>query len=392
VIRRAIATAALVAIASSGLAACSTGTGGGGYAVTAYFPKAISLYNSSSVKVLGLPAGKVTSVKVIGTRVRVKMRINDSVPLPADVNAALVPLSLIGERYVQLFPAWVHGQARLPGGSVIPEARTSIPVEPDEALAAVKHLLDALDPQATGRLVKNLGDDLQGTGADINGALKGIADVTTSFAAKDDDLVAIIDHFDQFTSTLRTREAALGKVLDGFADTTSLLADERQAIQDLVKNLASVSTTGLDLTSEHAAKLDRDLTILTRVLQSAKQNIGGVRNLLDAAPLLVAGPNLDGTRGLAGAWNPETHALDLRDAASPDAAQLFQALGIPINILCLPIDVNCVVPPSAGAAKPAAVVAPATTVPPARPIVTTPPKKSESWLRRTARSLASVFS
>ena len=34
------------------------------------------------------------------------------------------------------------------------------PVEPDEALAALKRLLDSLDPDATGRLVKNLAEDI----------------------------------------------------------------------------------------------------------------------------------------------------------------------------------------------------------------------------------------
>src|SRR5207249_3449771 len=143
-----------IVLAASGLAACSGGGGGGGYELTAYFDKAISLYPQSSVKVLGLPAGRVKSVKVVGTSVRVRMRINNDVPVPADVKASIVPLSLIGERYVQLFPAWTTGVPRAKSGAVIPLERTSIPVEPDEALAAIKHLLDRLDPQATGRLVK----------------------------------------------------------------------------------------------------------------------------------------------------------------------------------------------------------------------------------------------
>jgi virulence factor Mce-like protein len=380
-----------IAVAASGLAACGGGGGGGGYRLTAYFDKAISLYPQSSVKVLGLSAGRVTSVKVVGTRVRVNMRIDKDVPVPADVKATIVPLSLIGERYVQLFPAWTHGAPRAKSGAVIPLDRTSIPVEPDEALAAIKHLLDTLDPHATGRLVKNLGEDLNGTGPDLNGALKGLGDLTAALADKDEQLVAIIDHFDQFTQTLSTREAALGKVMDGFAQTTGLLADERRAIEGLVKGLASVATTGLDLTSEHAAKLDRDLTVLTRTLQSVNSNIDAVRNLLDATPLLVAGPNLDGTAGLAGAWDPDFHHIDLRSTASPDSAQLFQILGIQPNIVCTPVDVDCQLPAAtttttsgtqANAAKSGAPEA-------AKP--DRAPSKG-GWLKHVARSLAEVFS
>jgi virulence factor Mce-like protein len=379
-----------VALAASALTACSGGAGSG-YQLTAYFDKAISLYPQSSVKVLGLPAGRVTSVKVVGTEVRVRMRINNDVPVPADVKAAIVPLSLIGERYVQLFPAWTRGVARAKGGDVIPRDRTSIPVEPDEALEAIKHLLDSLDPDATGRLVKNLGDDLKDTGPDINGALKGLGDLTSALADKDEDLLAIIDHFDKFTTTLRSREAAIGKVMDGFAQTTGLLADERRAIEGLVKGLASIATNGVTLTSEHAAKLDRDLTVLTRTLQSVNVNIDAVRNLLDATPLLVAGTALNGTGGLAGAWDPDFHHLDLRSSASPDAAQLFEILGIDPNILCLPIDVDCQLPAATTSAGTASgndggAVRATPEVKPDKPA----PKPG--LVRRVARSLAEVFS
>jgi virulence factor Mce-like protein len=310
--------------------------------------------------------------------------------VPADVHATIVPLSLIGERYVQLFPAWTHGEPKAKDGHVIPQSRTSIPVEPDEALAAIKHLLDSLDPKATGRLVKNLGDDLNGTGPDLNGALKGLADLTTTLADKDDQLLDIIDHFDQFSATLATREAALGKVMDGFAQTTGLLADERRAIESLVKNLATVATDGLDLTSEHAAALDHDLTVLTRVLQSVNVNIDSVRDILDATPLLVAGPDLDGTRGLAGAWDPVNHRIDLRNSVSPTVAQLFQLLGLMPNVICTPLDVNCQLPTTTTAPGSAnATQAPAAPGPTVKP--ESPPAKP-GLLKKLSRSLAEVFS
>lgn len=388
--RRAIVGIVVGALAAVGLAACSSSPSGG-YVMTAYFDKAISLYPQSSVKVLGLPAGRVTSVSVVGTKVRVRMRIDKNIPVPANVNATIVPLSLIGERYVQLFPAWTNGTPRAKDGAVIPAQRTSIPVEPDEALAAVKHLLDTLDPHATGRLVKNLGEDLNGTGPDLNGALKGLGDLTQALADKDQQLVDIIDHFDQFTATLATREAALGKVMNGFAQTTGLLADERTAIEGLVHGLASVSTSGLDLTSEHAVKLDHDLTVLTRTLQSVNVNIDAVRNLLDATPLLVAGQKLDGTTGLAGAWDPTNHRIDLRNSVSPQVAQLFQILGLQPNIVCLPADVDCQLPPDVTT----------TTAPPSSSAQSQQPAASPgndhapaapTWLKKMAHSLAEVFS
>jgi virulence factor Mce-like protein len=317
-----------------------------------------------------LPAGTVDKVTVEGRQVRVDMTIDKSVPVPADAHATLVPLSLIGERYVQLLPAWTNGQPRAQDGMVIPIERTDIPVEPDEALAAVKKLLDTLDPDATGRLVKNLADDLQGSGAGLNKALEGVAGLTTTLAEKDQQLLSIIDHFDAFTATLRTKETQLGKVMDGFARTTSLLAEERRQIESLVGGLAQLSTTGLDLVSRHGVRLERDITVLTRVLQSVRTNIDNVVKLLDSVPLLTAGPDLTGRNaGLLTAYDPAVQHIDLRTEISPVLQNLFAAIGLPAAPVCLPIDVNCTPAgmPAAGRAltrtAPAAPPAPAPSTP-----------------------------
>lgn len=331
--------AVVVALTALSLASCG-GDSGEGTHITAYFDRAVSLYPSSSVRVLGLPAGKVDKVTVQGTRVRVDLTVKESVPIPADAEATIVPLSLIGERYIQLTPAYKEGDRKAPDGMVIPLSRTNIPVEPDEALAAVKELLDDLDPEATGRLVQNLADDLEGNGANLNKALEGVAGLVDTFADKDEELVQIIDHFDSFTATLRTKEGQLGRVMDGFARTTSLLAEERRQIEALVGGLADLAGTGLDLVSEHGARLERDLVVLTRLLRSVETNIDTVINLIDAGPILVAGEDLDGKdEGLLASYDPEFQHLDLRTQVSPTLANLFGALGLPV--LCVPVDVDC---------------------------------------------------
>src|SRR3954453_9680743 len=92
------------------------GGGGGTYQLVAWFPRAVSLYPSSQVRVLGLPAGSVDSIEIIGTQVKVSMSMNSDVPVPANVRAVITPQSLIGERYVQLPPAGREGQPKAPDG------------------------------------------------------------------------------------------------------------------------------------------------------------------------------------------------------------------------------------------------------------------------------------
>ena len=77
-LRRSIVAVVAALVMSGGLGACRGGSGS--YRVTAYFPSAISLYPESQVRVLGLPAGHVRSIKVIGTQVRVVMSIPKDIP------------------------------------------------------------------------------------------------------------------------------------------------------------------------------------------------------------------------------------------------------------------------------------------------------------------------
>jgi phospholipid/cholesterol/gamma-HCH transport system substrate-binding protein len=326
--------------------ACSIAGGGSeGYRVTTYFGRAVSLFPHSDVRILGLPAGTVTDVRAEGDRVRVVLEINKDVPVPADVQATIIPLSLIGERYVQLFPAWKEGQPRLKGGAVIPLDRTTVPVEPDEALAALKEFLEKLDPNATGRLVRSLGDSLEGVGPQLNEALEGLGTITATLASKDEELGRIIEQFDRFAATVRTRESQLGLVMDDFAQLTSLLAEERRSIEDLVRSLGRLSTDALTLVAEHRQRLDQDLTVLTRTLQSVKANLQGVRDLIDAGP-----PNVT---GLFNAYDPVYKRVDTKTSFAPLAQAatepVFDPLGIPIgDPLCVPIDVTCQAPSGAG--------------------------------------------
>jgi ABC-type transporter Mla subunit MlaD len=155
--------------------------------------------------------------------------------------------------------------------------------------------------------------------------------------------------------------------MDLFATTTGVLAQERRTIESLITNLAGVSTNALDLVSEHRVRLDRDLTILTNVLQSVRTNMDSVQQVLDAGPLLVT--------GLAGAYSKQYHRIDLRTQVSPTVAQALSKLGVPkANIPCVPVDVACAVTQVAGAnAKPAPAAATTTTLPPpGAPVVAAP--------------------
>lgn len=344
---RLVTLVVLMAVVASG---CSLpGRGSGTYKLIAFFPRAVSVYPSSQVRVLGLPAGTVDNVEVVGTQVKITMSIDKDIPVPKDVKALLAPQSLIGERYVALSPAWRQGLEKAPDGMEVHD--TIIPVEPDEALAELKKFLDSLDPDGLGRLINNAADDLQGQGATLNHALDQVSQLVTTFAAKDTQLAEIVDHFDKFTATLSTRESQLGDILATFSQATQVLADERQSIENLLAGLADLSRNGLQLVSKHAADLRTDLDTLTRLAQSIDVNLTGLSQLLDSGPLLVD--------GLINAYNAPLRAVNLRENFGPAVAELFDNLfgpTFPVPRPCIPVLQTCPLAVNSQATGPATLV------------------------------------
>lgn len=352
--RRGLAALGL-AVGAAALPACSLVGGSDTYTLTASFPRAVSVFPSSDVRVLGLPAGEVTAVEIAGDQVVITMEVPEDIAIPVDATAQIVPQSLIGERYIQITPAYRNGMEAAQDGDEI--ARTITPVEPDEALASIKEFLDSLDPDGLGDLVDNLDDGLRDNGQGLNDTLGSLSTLVATFAENDDVLVRIVESFDQLTATLVTREAQLGEVLDAFAEASQVLADERESIGALVSGLADLSQSGLRLVGEHSGALRQDIQTLADAAATIDANLSSVLLLLEGGDLL--------TTGLLDAFNPDIRAIDLRNNFSPLVTDVVDVvlgqLGLPP--VCLPVPVlDCtVIEGQAAAATPASVVAASST-------------------------------
>ena len=110
-----------------------------GRTITAYVRSAVAVYPDNPVLVLGVPVGRITTVAPQGRQVKVVMRIDDSVTVPAGASAVVVEPSLVAGRSVQLTPAYTGGPA-MPDGGVIPVERTAVPLGIDDLSRAANNL------------------------------------------------------------------------------------------------------------------------------------------------------------------------------------------------------------------------------------------------------------
>ena len=74
--------------------------------ITVDFTRANSLYKGSDVRILGVPVGKVEKLEAKGNYVRATLSYEGDVRLPTDVKAVIISPAIVGDRFVQLAPAY----------------------------------------------------------------------------------------------------------------------------------------------------------------------------------------------------------------------------------------------------------------------------------------------
>ncbi len=315
---RDLVTPARAAVLAAVLAATAAGGvfvrgGPETYEVTAQFPRAIALFPGSVVRVKGVDVGDVTAVVPSGDRVRVDMRISEEIRVPADATAIIVPISLIADRYVQLEPVW-EGGPTLDDGDTIPLERGVAPAELDDLLNTLQEFLQAIEPGtaeapgALGQLIQNADQALSGQGQELGGTVDGLSTVLDVLGRNTDHLDRILVNADQLLGPLATRDAELAATNRGLASVLSALAEERDALESGLGNLALLTEELGGLVEDHQDDLTRDLQILKDVTDAlVRQREFLVRNTR-WLPVLM--------EGTLNAFDPEHEWVRVRDTQS----------------------------------------------------------------------------
>ena len=118
--------------------------------VVADFPRTVSLYEGSDVKILGVAVGKVESRRPVRHQGRVKLNYDAKYKVPADAKAAVISPSIVGDRFVQLTPAYKGGDV-MADNARLGVDRTATPLELDEIFGSLNDLNIALGPDGANK-------------------------------------------------------------------------------------------------------------------------------------------------------------------------------------------------------------------------------------------------
>jgi phospholipid/cholesterol/gamma-HCH transport system substrate-binding protein len=274
--------------------------------VTADFQRVTGLYSGSGVRMLGVQIGSVKDVEPMGGFVRVTLEYDSKYRVPADAMAAIIPPSLIADRYVQFTPAYRGGPV-MRNNTKIPLNRTMVPVELSTVLKSVDELSVALGPEgankdgALSRLVSVAANNLRGNGEQINTTVRDLSTLLTTLANNKDDLVGTINNLDQFTHALRNSDGAVRSLTRDLATVSGQLADDRQNLASAISTLGVALGDVTQLVKENRQTLVSDIQGLTQVTGNILRQKQALSEILDLAPTALQ--NLDG------AYDPESRSL-----------------------------------------------------------------------------------
>jgi phospholipid/cholesterol/gamma-HCH transport system substrate-binding protein len=252
-------------------------------AYSAEFADVSRLQAGDSVRVAGIRVGTVDKVVLRPDgKVVVGFNVDRSVALTEGSRAAVRYLNLVGARYLELVDG--AGSTRvLSPGSQIPLRQTAPALDLDLLLRGLKPVVAGLNPQDVNALSASLLEVLQGQGGTLQSLLSRTSSFTASLADNRQAVEQVIDNLNTVLKTLGDKGDRFSAAIDGLERLTTGLAADRDPIGAAI------------------GSLDRGTASLAELLGNARSPLAGTINQLNRlAPVLVAGKDgLDATLGRA---------------------------------------------------------------------------------------------
>lgn len=234
--------------------------------LAAVFADAGALIPGNEVKIGGVTAGKIESLRLRDGKAYAQMTIApEFLPLHRDATAFVKPVSLLGERYVDLDPG--SDQAPLlSDGAVLPVEQTGRLTDLDEVLDVV----DKPTGEALAAALTTLGLGVAGNGEAARTSL--------------DRLPGALGDVDGLIAVLEEQNTTLNRLVDVTTPVAESLGVERGARLDSLVDGASVL---LGSTAAQQDALRRSLAVLPQTLEQAQARLAALADTADAAtPLL----------------------------------------------------------------------------------------------------------
>ncbi len=269
----------VVALVSSSCAALGFSGECGGTEVIANFEQVGDLVEASNVQSADVVIGTVDQIELDDWTARVTMCLDAAEKIPADVEAVVRTTSLLGEKFVDL-RAKTSGPPYLEDGAVLDVDQTSKATELEDVFARLGTVLGAGNLQQLNRFTSAQARILENRADELRTVLRELRTFTETLAVRKDDIARGIDSLDSVARTILADRSTLEDFLASFADSSDVLADQREGLEDLLVALDRFTNISIRLLDATEEDVNRQFDELRPVLRTVVANSANVRETL----------------------------------------------------------------------------------------------------------------
>jgi phospholipid/cholesterol/gamma-HCH transport system substrate-binding protein len=258
------------------------------YQLKADFANAFGVGKDAEVTYRGVPYGAVTSLHRVPGGVRVNMLVKRSLKLPAEATAGVLRKSAVGEPYVDFEPpaGWSGGGPYLAHDALVPQSRTTVPLEFSELLRSASVLISSIPPSDVQTLLHEAAIGLNGRADALRQLTESGDRLSQTLSAKSDAIDRLLSNQAKLTAVVADHRHALGQSLTDLEQVSQTLRNSNGDLQTVLDKGAPFVGQTADLVAANKKNLDCDLKILEVVVDetSTPRRLAELRTLLDMGP------------------------------------------------------------------------------------------------------------
>lgn len=255
--------------------------------VTLQLPGTGGLYRFSNVTYRGVQIGKVTDVRPTRGGAEATLSLDTTPKIPADVHAAVLSVSAVGEQYVDLQPRGEAGPY-LRDGATIPATQASIPQAVGPMLDQVSALIGSIPKEKIRPLLDETFRGFNGTGADIGSLLDSSGRLIADANSTADQTRALVDDSAPLLDGQAESADAIRTWAHSMAGITQQLTDDDPAVRTLLRDGPDAADEASRLFNQVKPTLPILLANLTSIGQVAVTYHPSLEQLLVLLPPVVA--------------------------------------------------------------------------------------------------------
>jgi virulence factor Mce-like protein len=261
--------------------------------LTAHFPRAVSVFEGTDVRILGVNVGRVTAVIPEGNSVRVEIEYDAEYDVPADAQAVIVTPTLVADRFVQLTPVHQDGDEVMADSADIPLPKTAVPVELDRIYGSLQSLTQALGPNGVNadgtldHLLEAGQKAFEGQGSRGNEMIRELSAAAETFGDGAGPLFEAVTHLAEFTGTLADNDRLVRAFMQDLTGVSRMLAEESEELDAAVAEVAKAVGSIKGFVSKNRDAFVTDVRKLTRVMTNIASETDNIETAVRVAPVAM---------------------------------------------------------------------------------------------------------